>query len=754
MYNTLLFYYNNKFNLIKLQTNDKKPIGSWGKVENLDKEQYINTYSKHKGNLGINCGLSMLIVIDSDEKNGKHGRKMLQKHLSPEHFKELENTYTIRTPSGGLHYYFKTDKIINTNHSKWLDGVDIQCKGAYVVAPPSIINGCRYEIINNTDIKQIPEWLLEQLVHFDTVTEYATPSRETVNKHLKRLTEAQPGNRDDRLNTFAYILNRYIKDSISTSDEKLFLLETFSALVQDIPAFQEWDDYKKISKVFYNMQHTVQKLPLTSIEDKDLAAHIELQLDNRICRIREFSPRNPYMMYKDGIWIHDLQAEDKIYMEYNKAFPILSNKIHDKEEQLSRETEKDKKQQLTQQIYTLKKNLRIIKAHSKMIQVVKMLGTSHTFRKSIEQFDTNSSILTFKNGVYNFDTRKLEEHNLNNFSTKKINLDYSTTINGGCKFMQFIIQIMPDKKEREFLLLCLGYGFTSINHWKKFFIFQGESDTGKSTLINVIVNLLNYGNNKNNYTCSVDTETFNKYNNNSSREYHIANLKGKTMSFLMEPPRGYNLNESFIKMITGDDLISGRSICKDPISFKSSTKLFMISNYDINISETDDSIWNRVILFKFRNKIQTIDKKWLQKLTEQDYTEALSILLQYAQRAYDLEDVEQIIPKSIKENVIEYRASQDWVKEILDTYFEITDNKHYRLSSSTMLQIFNIARTELGYKGNIGSKVLKKVLEEKEITFKRMNSRRYYLGLKVLDKEFFIWKGINNKELSNFIQGL
>lgn len=742
------FYYEHNFRLIKILKNEKYPIEKWRGIDNYHKytkEQYISEYSRYTGNIAINCGLSNLIVIDCDKKHGKDGEKALRNKLTDQQFKEICNTYTVFTPTGGLHFYFKTDRLVPTTHSKWLDGIDIQCNGGYVVAPPSVTKVGKYINVPNKDIQDIPEFLFKEISNI--VVEYNTPTATNVKKHLIHLTNAKPGNRDDRLNTFSYIFARYIRDSVSSCDEKLFLLETFTSLVKDIPMFQEWDDYKKIENIFYKAYNETEKLAIESIADADIAANIQLSLNHKVYKIIEFPKKKQYVYYSNGIWINDYHAYNLITQEYNKCITILSNKIaHKYNDLLSIDDEEKKK--LEKEISLLESRLEQLKRYKKMKDVFSMLDTSANFIKSIEEFDTNTDILTFKNGVYNFKTKQLEAHNPDNYSTKNINLNYTNIINNNCKFMQFIKQIMPNSKEREFILLCLGYAFTSVNHWKKFFIFQGETETGKSTLMNILLNILNYGNSNNSYTNSINIDTFNRYNTNSSKDYYLADLKGKIVSFLMELPRGYNLNENFIKSITGDDLISGRSIRKDPTSFKVSTKLFIVSNHDINISDIDNSIWNRVILFKFKHRIKNINRKWIQQFTEEDYTESLAILLRYAQRAYNVDTVEPYIPESIQNDIVEYRNSQDWVKEILDTYFE-TDNVDviYKISSTTMLNCFNIARNELGLKGNIGHRTLKEILKKKEVLYLHNRTGRYYCGIRVIDVNFFIRKGIHYKDI-------
>ena len=97
------------FTKIILGKNSKIPLKdcSWTKKENWRKG-YINL---SKYNYGILCGkVNNLIVIDLDlEKNKKDNR------FVPSGFEKMKeyinefgdiDTFTIKTPSGGVHYYF------------------------------------------------------------------------------------------------------------------------------------------------------------------------------------------------------------------------------------------------------------------------------------------------------------------------------------------------------------------------------------------------------------------------------------------------------------------------------------------------------------------------------------------------------------------------------------------------------------------------------------------------------------------------
>jgi hypothetical protein len=73
--------------------------------------------------------------------------------------RELPETLTIRTPSGGRHFYFKHVDGLTNSRGALPEGIDIRGEGGYVIVPPS--EGYTIEV--RAPIADAPDWLLEDL---------------------------------------------------------------------------------------------------------------------------------------------------------------------------------------------------------------------------------------------------------------------------------------------------------------------------------------------------------------------------------------------------------------------------------------------------------------------------------------------------------------------------------------------------------------------------------------------------------------
>lgn len=102
-------------------------------------------------NIGVLC--DGMIVIDVDVKDGNPGRASLM---------DLDidlNTFTVRTPTGGLHVYYRGPNIKNS--VKQLGpGLDVRSYHGYVLGPGSTIDGVPYTVVSDAPIAHAPESLV------------------------------------------------------------------------------------------------------------------------------------------------------------------------------------------------------------------------------------------------------------------------------------------------------------------------------------------------------------------------------------------------------------------------------------------------------------------------------------------------------------------------------------------------------------------------------------------------------------------
>jgi hypothetical protein len=129
----------------------KRPAVAYSKPENL------RTDAPPTETYGLPTGpLNGFWALDIDRKDGKDGLRELIAYADEAPGRDLPDTYTVRTPSGGLHLYFQWDEAKPIGNRKGiLPGLDARGRGGLVVA------GGEYTIALDVPIAVAPDWLIE-----------------------------------------------------------------------------------------------------------------------------------------------------------------------------------------------------------------------------------------------------------------------------------------------------------------------------------------------------------------------------------------------------------------------------------------------------------------------------------------------------------------------------------------------------------------------------------------------------------------
>lgn len=94
--------------------------------------------------------------------------------------------------------------------------------------------------------------------------------------------------------------------------------------------------------------------------------------------------------------------------------------------------------------------------------------------KSFEMFDSHKLLFNCKNGTYNLQSNKLQQHNPFDYITKIANVSFDA--NANCdRWKQFISEIMQENEENgRFLQKSFGYALSGETNLECFFIFYGS----------------------------------------------------------------------------------------------------------------------------------------------------------------------------------------------------------------------------------------------------------------------------------------
>lgn len=172
-------------------------------------------------NIGISTGPAGLLVVDLDLKGDVNGFVSWCDLLDARDAAPVF-TYTVTTPSGGLHFYYSLEPgwMIGNSASKLGPGIDVRAQGGYVVAPPSETAAGLYEVDDGfaSEVAPAPLWLLDALkappaprVPTIAATGDSTPyGLAALDRELGTLAVAGEGTRNDQLVRAAFRLGRLV----------------------------------------------------------------------------------------------------------------------------------------------------------------------------------------------------------------------------------------------------------------------------------------------------------------------------------------------------------------------------------------------------------------------------------------------------------------------------------------------------------------------------------------------------------------
>lgn len=215
--------------------------------------------------------------------------------------------------------------------------------------------------------------------------------------------------------------------------------------------------------------------------------------------------------------------------------------------------------------------------------------------------DADPWLLNCANGTVDLRTGELKDHDPDNYITKLCPVPYEA----GAKAEMFVAVLRKVTREEggpdpvcRFLLRWFGYCATGSTREQKFLVHYGMGSNGKSTILDVVSEVLG------DYSATAAPGLM----VSTSKERHpteIADLFGRRMVTAHESGEGGILREDFIKQATGGDKLKARYMRADFFEFSPTHKLQLLTNHKPVIKGQDAGIWRRVMMMHYRASFGT-----------------------------------------------------------------------------------------------------------------------------------------------------
>ena len=214
--------------VIPIRENTKNDyLMKWSQSQLRTKQDVKEWFSdpRHKRNnfaLATGSRGNGLLVLDLDK-----GQKWLGDfgEAALERAEDVHRAYTVKTPSGGFHYYFKMpDFKVGNSAGLIAPDVDIRAEGGLIIAPPSIVKGVgQYKWVEDSldvppyELPEPPQWLIDELKKIEEERVKTKDPEKQAKQFAKKLLVSQG------------VLGQSIFEEFNSINDKDTLLSVFLA---------------------------------------------------------------------------------------------------------------------------------------------------------------------------------------------------------------------------------------------------------------------------------------------------------------------------------------------------------------------------------------------------------------------------------------------------------------------------------------------------------------------------------------------
>ena len=569
----------------------------------------------------VTGGEADLVVVDPDGKKGARALARLEKKYGA-----FPATVTVITPGGGRHIYFRAGGAdIGNSAGNLAPNTDVRGRGGLVVCTGSVHpNGGIYRYaagraLGEVEIASLPRWLIKKLKK-RKVPRAAVPTKLTEKQlargkayaeralevEASRVRNAPHGKQNDTLNLASFRTGQFIPHGILEPASAKQVLSTAACSAghpqeegtATIESGMSAGAKQPRALPFKTRTGPVAPGAKGSSLTKRLAQLGEDDLGNaerfvqRVGHKVMWTPGVGWLVYVGGRWTND-EAGMRISLAGEVMKAIRKEVAH-----IADGGAKNLRRKFA-------KASRHKSAIDRMLQIVQpMVATTD------DKLDADLWLLNVTNGTLDLRTGVLEQHNPADLITRICSTKYVPSAKANL-FKKFLRQTCGGNKDViHFIQKAIGYSLTGDTTEQVLFFIYGPGGTGKSTLANLIRDLLSE------YGVHTATKTLLVKQFDNAIPEDIARLKGARMVTAIESNANQQLDEAKIKAMTGGDKLVGRFMRQNSFEYAPEFKLWFMANDMPRVRATDDAIWRRLIVIPFTCQVQdkNQDKDLVKKL--------------------------------------------------------------------------------------------------------------------------------------------
>jgi putative DNA primase/helicase len=569
----------------------------------------------------------LVLDVDSDE-----GEAFLREHGHPP-------TPMARTPSGGLHLYFKHPDHEVRTRIRVAPGLDVKASGGFVVAPSSVgENGKSYEwAVSPTDVElaEPPEWLLSIL-----------RSRRFNGTAAEVGERIPPGERNKALTSLAGTMRRRgmgegeIAAALKVTNEQRCQPPLKAGEVEKIAAsVARYEPADNVVSISVNGHGTA--LPPRGYNLTDLG-NAERFISQHGEDVRYCYAWSRWLVFTGARWERDESGH-----VHRLAKETVRGIYHEAAAAADEERRK-----------ALAKHAARSEAETKIRAMLELAKSEAPIAP--DELDAAPWLLNASNGTIDLRTGELREHRREDLITKLIPVEYDPKATAPT-WAAALERTLPSPTLRAFFKKLCGYAITGDVSEHILAVLYGTGANGKSTILNALLEAAgDYG-----MQAAPDLLVAKK----GAHPTEVADLFGKRLVASIEVEDGRRLAESLVKQLTGGDKVRARRMRQDFWQFDPTHKVFMAVNHKPEVRGTDTAIWRRIRLIPFTETIPPAEQD--KKLPEKLRAELSGILAWTVEGCLEWRREGLQAPDEVRKATGQYRSEMDVIGAFLQDECEI-----------------------------------------------------------------------------------
>lgn len=341
------------------------------------------------------------------------------------------------------------------------------------------------------------------------------------------------------------------------------------------------------------------------------------------------------------------------------------------------------------------------------------------------QWDVCRAGVNCTNGVahWNGDKWELQNHCREDYRTSQLPLEYNPEA-AAPAFEQFLQETFEHDEDRiekiRLVKEAIGYSVSTSTHLEAAFMLYGEPATGKTTLLNAILDIVGQGN----FSAVTPGQLSNRF--------QIGFLQGKLLNVVAELEEGESLPAPIIKGICSGDTITAEVKHKDPFTFSPHCTLWWASNHLPSTRDTSGALARRlkIITFNRARDPQEFDHGLRGRLA----AEAEGILSTCLAAYGDVLKRGQLTkPKSAEAALKRWELGNDLVRLFLSEFTR--EGVNAREASGELYARFRAFSEAEGVKTPLSHRVFAERLQRLGYPRVKANGIRYFNGLELAGVE-------------------